>query len=145
MVNKKDKNNEDKHAIHEISDNDSELSYDPDDNGSDLDDFIDEDYEDDGTLESEEYRNVINKLREPKLHLNPYPTYNPDPKKRKAIDVDALPEFNNEQDRIKWLIENKLGPDMTLQDYVKYLKEQEECVVENFVRRSKRLKEKHKK
>lgn len=143
MVNKKNKNNED--TIEEINDTDSERSYDPDDTGSDLDDFIDEDYEDDGTLESEEYKNVIKKLREPKLHLNPYPTYNPDTKKRKIIDVDMMPEFKTEQERIKWLIENKLGPNMTLHDYVKFLQEQEEQAAENFVRRSKRLKEKHNK
>jgi len=105
-----------------MSDSDkSSESLNSQDYDADLDDFI---VNEDGTevLETEEYKNLIKELRRPKLHLNPYPTYDVSLKTQPSVPPSNI---TDEKERIKWLIENKLGPDMTLKDYVKYLEEQD--------------------
>ena len=52
-----------------------------------------------------------------------------------------MPEdIKDEKEKIKWLIENRLGANMTLEEYVKYLEEQEQEVVDNYIRKVKRRK-----
>ena len=111
----------------DISDSDSFDSFDSKDNGSDLNDFI---VPDDGkVLESKEYKDLIKKIRQPKLHLNPYPTINTSDSNKK---LDYTKKFTSEKERIKWLIENKLGPNMTLAEYAKYLYDEEKRNAKNF-------------
>mgnify|MGYP003385497573 CR=1 FL=1 len=123
------------------ADNDNK-NWDEDEN---LDGFVvddDEQFDENGnpmTMEDvcKELDKELKRLREPKLHLNPYPTYNPNSNKEPVKIPD---EIKDEKDKIKWLIEHKLGHGMSLEDYVKFLEQQEEEAVDNYVKRSKRRK-----
>lgn len=134
-------------------DSSSDEDYETDD-GSDLDDFIVNEEDDlldvdgniiEGTEENEQeekkamedFEKILEDLRKPKLALNPYPTLNTH---WKEIEVKTPPKFTNEKDRLKWLIENKLGPNMTLEDYVKFLDEQEKESVDNYIQKTKKRK-----
>jgi hypothetical protein len=125
-----------------ISDNDSnDVDYkDEDEDEDSMDDFIDNTIDmDEEEIKkfNKEMDDIVTELKKPKLHLNPYPTLNTNWKKRKITEI---PEFTNEKDRIKWLIENHLGPNFTLEDYIKFLEEQEKEAVDNYIRKSKRHK-----
>lgn len=131
----------------DAEESDLEVNMDVSDTDSEMDDFIvkdDEDvYDNDGNKFEynkdkikEELDAIVDELSKPKLHLNPNPTYNPawQQNKKKMLPDD----ITTEKERIKWLIENNLGPNMTLQDYVKYLEEQEKIAVDNFINKNKR-------
>jgi hypothetical protein len=96
------------------------------------DDFI---VNDEGVevLESQEYQDIIAELRRPKLHLNPYPTYDVSQQTKPSVP----PKNITEKERIKWLIENKLSPDMTLDEYVKFLEDEEEEIVKAYIQKNK--------
>lgn len=111
-----DFNTEDINTESEYSD-----SSDYSNENSDMDDFIEHNNNDYDTLNTEEYKNLINKLREPKLHLNPNLEYNNGNKK--ATNFDNL-KFNSEVERLRWVIKNKLGPNTTLKEYIEYLESQ---------------------
>lgn len=152
MSQKKDDNYDDSdHELESISDDGSiSLGSEEDDQENydevdDLDDFIVDDDENtdlDGnpmTMEevSKELDKELKVIGAPKLILNPYPTLNPNPNQESVKIPD---EIKDEKERIKWLIKNKLGPGLTLEDYVKFLEQQEEEAVHNYVQRAKRRK-----
>jgi len=116
-----------------MSDTDSDYELSGSINSEDFNDFvvIDEGVE---TLESKEYQDIIKELRRPKLHLNPYPTYDVSHQTHPSVPPK---DIKDEKERIKWLITNKLSPDMTLEEYLKFLEEQEDDNVKNFIRKSK--------
>lgn len=85
-----------------------------------------------------EFREIVAELRKPKLQLNPYPTYN---KNWIETEQKDIPKGLSEKERVTWLIKNKLGPNMTLEDYIKYLEEQEKDIVDSYVANKKRRKD----
>jgi len=133
MSNKSSNKSSDKSSNESVSlgSNDTDESYSPSDGSlGSLDEFIvnDDDMDSDTRKELDD---EIDRLRTPKLYLNPYPTLNPDPNSKSNMPSD----ITDEKERIKWLITNKLGHNMTLDDYVKYLEEQEQEVLNNYNRR----------
>jgi len=85
----------------------------------------------------EEFKKIIEDIKKPKIVLDPVPMYNHNWKNTNPSN--PLPEdIKGEKEYVKWIIENKLGPNTTLEDYLKFLEKEEQNAVDNFIARKKR-------
>lgn len=117
----------------EYSDNSENLETNLENDNNQLKGFIDYDNNDWDYLQSEEYNEIMRKIRQPKLHLNPYPSINPNPQ-----NPTILPNNLTNVERVRYIIERKLGPGWTLETYAKFLKEQEDETVGRYNFRKRR-------
>lgn len=143
------------HSNHSDSDYSDNDYSDNSDNTNSMDDFIVDDdieedswfFDDEGNKKpindetrkeaEEELKKVIDDIRKPKIILDPVPMYNHNWKNTNPSN--PLPEdIKGAKAYVKWIIENKLGPNTTLEDYLKFLEKEEQNAVDNFIARKKR-------